>query len=252
MNWQDEGLVIGARRHGETSVILELMTKAHGRHLGLVRGGVGRALVGVLQPGNQVEATWRARLENHLGAYTVEPLRARAARLIDHAYALHGVTHLCALLRLLPERDPHTELFEMAEVIADQLDSLRLAPALMARFELALLAALGFGLDLDTCALTNSRDNLRYVSPKSGRAVSKEAGEPWRERLLLYPAFLREANFAPQSADDIAAAFRLTGHFLERDVLLPRGLAMPQARALYIGAAVGAKAPSSQADAGFA
>jgi DNA repair protein RecO (recombination protein O) len=252
MNWQDEGLVIGARRHGETSVILELMTKAHGRHLGLVRGGVGRALVGVLQPGNQVEATWRARLENHLGAYTVEPLRARAARLIDHAYALHGVTHLCALLRLLPERDPQGDLFDMAEVIADQLDSLRLAPELMARFELALLAALGFGLDLDRCALTDSRDNLCYVSPKSGRAVSKEAGEPWRERLLPYPAFLREANFAPQSADDIAAAFRLTGHFLARDVLSPRGVAMPQARALYIGAAVGAKRLSSEADAGRA
>jgi DNA repair protein RecO (recombination protein O) len=248
MNWQDEGLVLGARRHGETSVILELMTKAHGRHLGLVRGGVGRALVGVLQPGNQVEATWRARLENQLGAYTVEPLRARAARLIDHAYALHGVTHLCAMLRLLPERDPHGDLFEMAEVIADQLDSLRFAPTLMARFELALLAALGFGLDLDICALTGSREHLCYVSPKSGRAVSRDAGEPWRERLLPYPAFLREANFSSVSATDIAAAFRLTGHFLARHVFSPRGLIMPQARALYVEAATSAKAFSSHAD----
>jgi DNA repair protein RecO (recombination protein O) len=240
MNWEDVGLVIGARRHGETSVILELMTKAHGRHLGLVRGGAGRALTGVLQPGNQVEATWRARIENHLGAYTIEPLRARAARLIERAYALHGVSHLCALLRLLPERDPHGDLFDMAEVIADELDSLRLAPALMARFELVLLAALGFGLDLESCALTGSRNSLCYVSPKSGRAVSKEAGEPWRERLLAYPEFLRAAGYASASADDIAAAFRLTGHFLARDVFSPRGLVMPQARALYIAAVGGA------------
>jgi DNA repair protein RecO (recombination protein O) len=234
MHWQDEGLVIGARRHGETSVILELMTKVHGRHLGLVRGGASRSMVGVLQPGNQVEAIWRARLESHLGAYTIEPLRARAARLIDRSHALHGLAHLCAMLRLLPERDPHSDLFEMAQVIADHLDSPRFGAALMARFELSLLAALGFGLDLDACAITGAREELCYVSPKTGRAASRVAGDPWRERLLNYPPFLRSPDFGAPEPQDIADAFRLTGHFLERDVFAPRGSKLPQARGLYI------------------
>lgn len=236
MQWQDEGLVVGVKRHGETAVILELMTRAHGRHFGLVRGGGGRALRSVLQPGNSVEALWRARLESHLGAYTVEPLRSRAARLIDRAYALHGVAHLSALLRLLPERDPHAELFEMAEVIADRLDSLDLAPALMARFELALLAALGFGLDLESCALTGAQEELDYVSPKSGRAVSRTAGAPWREKLLPFPRFLREPATVRPDVAELSAAFRLTGHFLVRDVFAPRGVQIPPARALYVEA----------------
>jgi DNA repair protein RecO (recombination protein O) len=237
MDWRDEGLVIGVRRHGESAVILELMTKAHGRHLGLVRGGSGRALRSVLQVGNSVEAQWRARLEQHLGAFAIEPLRSRAARLIDRAFALHGVAHLGALLRLLPERDPQADLFEMAEVIADRLDSLDVAPALMARFELALLQALGFGLDLERCALTGASEDLAFVSPKTGRAVTREAGVPWRDRLLPYPAFLQDAARAPANPAELAAAFRLTGHFLDRDVFAPRGLAAPQARALYVGAA---------------
>jgi DNA repair protein RecO (recombination protein O) len=237
MDWRDEGLVIGVRRHGESAVILELMTRAHGRHLGLVRGGSGRTLRCVLQIGNSVEVSWRARLEQHLGAYAVEPLRSRAARLIDHAFALHGVAHLGALLRLLPERDPQGELFEMAEVIADRLDSLDLAPTLMARFELALLQALGFGLDLERCALTGATDDLAYVSPKTGRAVTRGAGAPWSDRLLPYPAFLQDAARAPADSSELAAAFRLTGHFLMRDVFTPRGLEAPQARSLYVGAA---------------
>lgn len=236
MQWQDEGLVIGARRHGETGVILELMTKAHGRHLGFVRGGGGRTLRSVLQPGNNVEAIWRARLEDHLGAYTVEPRRSRAARFIDRAYALHGVAWLCALLRLLPERDPAGDLFAMAETIAEELDSLDFAPALMARFELALLAALGFGLDLDACALTGAREDLCWVSPKSGRAVGRVAGEPWRDKLLRFPAVLQGAPVARPVPAELSDAFRLTGHFLARDVFSPRGVAVPQARALYIGA----------------
>lgn len=235
MDWQDEGLVIGVKRHGETSVILELMTRTHGRHLGLVRGGRSSALRPVLQPGNRVAASWRARLEDHLGMFVVEPLVARAARFLDRAPALHGVGTLCALLRLLPERDPHEELFEMADAIASGLATPDGAALIMARFELALLGALGFGLDLDCCALTGAREDLAYVSPKSGRAVSRAAGAPWRERLLPYPDFLRhEAQTA--SAEDVAAAFRLTGYFLGRDVLGPRGAPTPTARALYIAA----------------
>lgn len=235
MEWRDEGLVIGARKHGETSVILELMTRAHGRHLGMVRGGRSRAMRPVLQPGNLVSATWRARLEDHMGVFAVEPLASRAARLIDRGAALHGLAALAALLRLLPERDPHEELFEMADAIAGGLGAPDAAAPLMARFELALLGALGFGLDLEACAVTGARQDLAYVSPKSGRAVSRAAGAPWDGRLLPFPGFLQvESGGAP--VEEIVQAFRLTGYFLTRDVLGPRGADMPPSRALYIGA----------------
>lgn len=235
MDWRDDGLIIGARRHGETSVILELMTRAHGRHLGLVRGGRSRTLRPILQPGNLVVAHWRARLEDHLGAFAVEPLAARAAHFLDRAAALHGVASLCALLRLLPERDPHEELFEIADAIAARLGDAgdcEAAP-MMARFELALLGALGFGLDLNACALTGVQDDLAYVSPKSGRAVSRAAGAPWRDKLLPYPDFLQDERLAARHGD-LIAAFRLTGHFLTRDVLKPRGVALPASRELYV------------------
>lgn len=235
MEWQDEGLVIGARKHGETAVILELMTRAHGRHLGVVRGGRSKALRPVLQPGNLVSANWRARLEDHMGAYAVEPLANRAARYLDSAAALHGVALLATLLRLLPEREPLTQLFEMADDIASGLDRADAAAAMMARFELSLLAALGFGLDLDRCVLTGTREDLAYVSPKSGRAVNRDAGAPWRERLLPFPRFLHEEIETPR-IDEIDDAFRLTGYFLTRDVLGPRGAAMPASRALYLDA----------------
>jgi DNA repair protein RecO (recombination protein O) len=237
MQWRDEGFVTGVRRHGESSALLELMTRAYGRHLGLVRGGAGKAIRSALQPGNDVDALWRARLEDQLGIFVVEPLRARAASLIDHGHALHGVGHLCALLRLLPERDPHPEFYEMARAIADVLAVKDRAPALLAHFEIALLSALGFGLDLEACALTGARDDLAYVSPKSGRAVSREAGAPWRARLLPLPAFLSAAaTTSTPCAAEIAAAFRLTGHFLRRDVFDPRGATMPHARELYVRA----------------
>jgi len=235
MEWRDDGLVIGARKHGETSVILELMTRQRGRHLGVVRGGRSQAMRPVLQPGNLVVASWRARLEDHLGVFAIEPLESRAARFLDRSAALHGVAALAALLRLLPERDPHEELFEMADAIAAGLASAGSAAPAMARFELALLGALGFGLDLESCALTGARGDLVYVSPKSGRAVSREAGAPWRDRLLPYPAFLQEES-GPPSADDVISAFRLTGYFLTRDVLAPRGAAMPASRTLFIDA----------------
>jgi DNA repair protein RecO (recombination protein O) len=241
MDWRDEGLVIGLRRHGESAIILELMTREHGRHLGLVRGG-GRSLRGALQPGDCVAASWRARLEDQLGNYTIEPLRPRAARFLDHAFALRGVAYLCALLRLLPERDPHGDLFDMAEAIADHLHSRETAPPLMARFELEILSALGFGLDLDACALTGAREDLAYVSPKSGRAVTRDAGAPWRDRLLPFPQFLRATEFRAVERGDLAAAFRLTGHFLQRDVFAPRGGTTGDARAQYLAAAAKAAA----------
>ena len=235
MEWRDEGLVIGARRHGENAVILELMTRQRGRHLGLVRGGRSAAMRAALQPGNLVLAQWRARIEEHLGTFAIEPLDARAARFLDHGAALNGLATLAALLRLLPERDPHEELFELADEIVVRFAVRDVAGMALARFELALLGALGFGLDLEVCALTGAADDLAWVSPKSGRAVTRHAGAPWRERLLPYPGFLQN-NDAVASAEEIVGAFRLTGYFLSRHVFAPRGMSLPAARALYLEA----------------
>ena len=238
MEWRDEGIVIGVRRHGETSTILEAMTRAHGRHLGMVRGGRSPRLQSALQPGNSLGLVWRARLDEHLGAYVVEPLTMRAGRLIESGLALSGVVYLGALLRLLPERDPHESLFQALELIADRLDDVGLAPALIARFEAQVLAECGYALDLERCAATGAREDLTYVSPKSGRAVSAAAGAPWRERLLPLPAFLRPGVAAPApEAAEIADAFRLTGPFLARDLFAPRGLPLPDSRRAFLAAA---------------
>jgi DNA repair protein RecO (recombination protein O) len=235
MQWTDDGLILGVRRHGETSVVLELFTRAHGRHLGLVRGGRSSRLRAVLQPGNSVRATWRARLDDHLGAFTVEPVAARAGRIMARADALHGVGHLGGLLRLLPERDPHEALFETAEIVAEHLDDPDSAPALLVMLELALLSELGFGLDLAACAATGETHDLIYVSPKTGRAVGARAGGPYANKLFALPPFLiaRGANASP-TRDDVAAGFALTGHFLESRVWEPRGLRPPDSRAAYL------------------
>jgi DNA repair protein RecO (recombination protein O) len=235
MQWTDEGIVLGAKRHGESSAILELMTRGHGRHLGLVRGGAGSRLRPVLQPGNSVSATWRARLDEHLGIYTVEGLRLRTAAFLGAAHAVYGVTHLAVLTRLLPERDPHPAVYVMLEGILDGLDDLRRLGAQVARFELALLAELGFGLDLTQCAATGATSDLAYVSPKSGRAVSREAGEPWRDKLMPLPAFLAGDEAEP-SAADVGHGFAITGHFLSRHIFEPRGMTLPDARPQFIAA----------------
>lgn len=236
MDWTDEGIVLGARRHGEANAILEVMTRAHGRHLGLVRGGSGSRMRPVLQPGNVVRVTWRARLDEHLGHYTVEGLRLRAGEFMIAAHAAFGVTHLAALCRLLPERDPHEQVHDMLAAILDHLTDRALAAALIARFELQMLTEFGFGLDLDQCAATGATADLIYVSPKSGRAVSRSAGEPWRDRMLRLPAFLREEFESEPAASDLSDAFALTGFFLERHVLEPRGLPMHDARGSFIDA----------------
>src|SRR5437868_1102385 len=167
MDWTDEGIVLGVRRHGEANAILEVMTRAHGRHLGLVRGGAGSRMRPVLQPGNAVRTTWRARLDEHLGHYLVEGLRLRAASLLGASHAVYGVTHLAALCRLLPERDPHPEVYDALAAVLDRMEDRAAVAVLIARFELQLLAELGFGLDLRRCAATGHTADLAYVSPKS-------------------------------------------------------------------------------------
>lgn len=236
MEWRDDGIVIGARKHGETSVIVELMTRAHGRHLGLVRGGRGKRLSPVLQPGNSVDAVWRARIDEQLGTYTIEAGTARAGRIMASAAALLAITWLGAMLRCLPERDPHAGLFEALALVADHLDMPEIAPALMVRFELAMLGELGFSLDLSACAATGATQDLPWVSPRSGRAVSRAAGEPYRQRLLALPDFLRApGGQATPGAAEVAAGFALTGHFLNRNIFEPRGGGGAlQARAAYL------------------
>ena len=238
MHWTEDGLVLGVRKHGESSIVLELMTRAQGRHLGLVHGGRSRRLQPVLQPGNTVHATWRARLDEHLGAYTVEGGELRSARFIGSPLALYGLGAMGALLRLLPERDPHPALFDTAMVLVEHLDEPDLAPILFVRFEVAVLAEFGFGLDLATCAATGRPGDLAYVSPKSGRAVSADAGEPYKDKLLSLPAFLRgEAVLDPPGPAEIRAGFALTDYFLRLRVFEPRGLALPEERARFVALA---------------
>jgi len=233
MEWRDDGLIIGTRDHGETSMIIEAMTRAHGRHFGLVRGGRSKRLRPLLQPGTYAEFVWRARLDEHLGTFAVEPVKLRTASMMASAEALHAICLIAALLRLAAERDPHPELFELAARIAGSIDKPERLPPLIVHFEAEILAKMGFGLDLSRCAATGVSDNLHYVSPKSGRAVSKAAGEPYRLRLLPLPAFLRgEAENPPPG--DIWAGFKLTGFFLMRDLFGPLGKTLPEARGAYL------------------
>jgi DNA repair protein RecO (recombination protein O) len=230
MEWSDEGVVLSVRPHGETAAVLDLFTRAHGRHLGLVHGGRSRRLRPVLQTGNHVDATWKARLADNLGHFTVELRRGFAAPLMEDAAALAAMTSMAALARLLPERDPHPNLFEITLFVLGYLDDRAVWPALVVRWELALLEELGFGLDLRRCAATGGKDNLIYVSPKSGRAVSAEAGAPYKERLLALPGFLLAGPAGAVGREEILAGFALTGHFLEARALAPLGLQMPEAR----------------------
>lgn len=236
MEWRDVGFVIGVRRHGETSAIVEVMTRGHGRHLGLVRGGRSRKMQPMLQPGNRLDLVWRARLDEHMGTFQAEPLELNAARLFDTATAVYGLQTIAAHLRLLPERDPHPALYETLALVLSHLEDSRSAGELVVRFELMLLDELGFGLDLTCCAATGSREDLVYVSPKSGRAVSAEAGRPWHDQMLPLPAFLDRRQGANADLAAYEQAYRLTGFFLGRHVYEPRGISPPEARAGFVAA----------------
>jgi DNA repair protein RecO (recombination protein O) len=234
MQWTSEGLIIGVRRHGETSVIVEVMVARHGRTLGLVRGGRSRKLSATLQPGNTVQVTWRARLEEHLGTFGVELIDARAAELITDRVRLYACQLICDHIRLLPERDPHDRLLGLAVDTLDDGKSHLALGAELARFELDLLDELGFGLDLSTCAVTGLTTDLTHVSPKTGRAVSREAAKPYAGRLLELPPFL--VSDAEPTVADVMHAFRLTGHFLHMHVWEPRQIEAPSIRDALIDA----------------
>ncbi len=219
MDWQDDGFVLAARRHGESDAILTLLTRDHGRHLGIVKGGSGKRQRAVVEIGNRVTADWHARLSEHLGRFSVELAAPHAALCLDDPARLAALSSACATLdAALPEREPHPEVFDEFATLAAALSERRPDwPADFVRWEARLLTALGFGLDLTQCALTGETEGLAYVSPKTGRAVTAEAAGLHKDRLLALPAFLLHADTSA-GRDDLIAGLRLTGYFLERHV----------------------------------
>lgn len=230
MEWRDEGIILAVRTHGETSAIAEIFSAEHGRCMGMVRGGRSRHMRPVLQAGNLVSLVWRARLEEHLGNFTLEPVSLRAGFIIENALRLTGLGSLTALAQVLPEREPHPKLYEAMRIVLEAIDHDELWPALMVRWEMGLLDELGFGLDLSKCASTGQADELVYVSPKTGKAVSRDAGKPYHTRLFGLPDFLKGGGAAtPQQVQE---GMKLTGYFLERHVFDPRNATLPQARVM--------------------
>jgi len=228
MHWSDEGIVLSARPHGESGAILQLLTRAHGRHAGLVRGGQGKRARGILQPGNLVAAEWSGRLAEHLGTYVCEPVTAYAARVLDDAERLAALSAAASVCEgALPEREPHAACFEGLRALLEELPGGHWAEVYV-HWELAFLAELGFGLDLAKCAAGGANDQLAYVSPKSGRAVSLAAGEPYREKLLVLPGFL--AGRGGGGPNEVGQGLALTGFFLERFVFAPHHKPLPAAR----------------------
>jgi len=228
VEWREQAIILGAKRHGETSAIVEVLTREHGRHAGLVRSGRSRRMRPVLQQGNIVEVTWRARLEEHLGSFLIEPVQHKAALVMDEPMRLAGLTSLTALCAFLPEREAHSALYDAAMLILANIEDDEVWPPLLVRWEAGLLDALGFGIDLSRCAATGQTADLVYVSPKSGRAVSAGAGEPYKARLLALPGFLLGSGQA--GTPDVIDGFSLTGFFLHRHLAGPRGVELPDAR----------------------
>lgn len=232
IDWRDDGLVIAVRPHGETSAILEVFTPGHGRHLGVVRGGTSRRMAPVLQPGSLVRLEWRARLQDHIGSFGVEPLQSRAHLMADRL-ALAGLNSICALLRAaLPEREAFPALYAVTESLLSQIGARGWTSEYL-RWELRLLEEIGFGLDLATCAVTGASERLAYVSPKTGRAVSVEGAGVWADRLFPLPDGLMRTQ--PLSADAVKQGLRLTGHFLDRGLRpVLQDHPLPEARARLV------------------
>jgi DNA repair protein RecO (recombination protein O) len=235
MEWRDEGTLISVRPQGESSAIVEVFTAAHGRHAGVVRGGAGRRMAAVLQPGTQLAVVWRARLDDHLGTFTVEPLRSRAA-LMEDRLALLGLGAICAMLRhALPEREPNLRLWQATMALLAALEAGADWPVDYLRWELLLLEEIGFGLDLGVCAVTGMREDLVFVSPKTGRAVSRAGAGAWAARLFPLPSCMMGQGGG--AVAEVMQGLAITGHFLEREwqaTLNRRGL--PEARARLLAA----------------
>ncbi len=229
MEWRSEGAILSMRPHGESAAIIEVFTALKGRHSGVVRGGASRRMAAHLQPGSQVDVTWRARLGEHIGGFGAEPVRARAGILGD-SLALAGLNAICALLHVaLPEREAMGAFYDRTISLLDALEAGADWPCDYLRWEQALLEALGYGLDLTRCAVTGGREDLAFVSPKSGRAVSRAAAGPWEGRLLPLPAMM--LGQGPADDREVLQGLAITGHFLARGLeAVLNGRPLPEAR----------------------
>jgi DNA repair protein RecO (recombination protein O) len=233
MEWNDDAIVLSSRAHGENGAILDLLTRDHGRHAGLVRGGASRRIKPSLQPGNSVHVQWRARLQEHLGSYTCELARARAGELMDSRDDLAGLNAFTAMtIAAMPEREAHAPVFRGGEVLLDAMMAGDAAHwlALYVRWEVGLLDELGFGLDFSECAATGVKYDLAYISPRTGRAVSRDGAGVYASRLFELPKFLVDAGTGAPSAEEVVAGLALTGYFLLERVLEPHGKELPPAR----------------------
>jgi DNA repair protein RecO (recombination protein O) len=234
MEWDDDAFVLSARVHGETGAIVDLLTAEHGRHAAHVAGGASRRMKPFLQAGARVIVHYRSRLSEQLGSASLEPVGEGPSSLFDDALALMGLTAAAAVAAgALPEREPHPGAFLGLEAFIAALAAVQDWPAVYVRFEAGLLQDLGFGLDLTRCAATGALDDLIYVSPRTGRAVSAAAGEPYKDKLLPLPPFMLGAQ-AGLGAGDIDAGLNLTGHFLEQFVFGPLNRPLPPARVWMI------------------
>ena len=235
MEWRDQGILLSSRTHGETSAIIEVFTPARGRHAGVVRGGASRKLAPILQPGAQLDVTWRARLEDHIGTCTVELLRSRAATSMGDRLSLAGLNAVIALLLFcLPEREAHERLYRKTEALLDLLGQGDVWPLAYLQWEMVLLDDMGFGLDLSECAVLGAGANdLYYVSPKTGRAVSRAGAGDWADRLLPLPPCLLGHGSAPDK--EVVEALNVTGYFLQHRLAPELGhKPLPEARARFV------------------
>lgn len=234
MEWRGQGILLSSRRHGESSVIIDVFTPEQGRHAGVVRGGTSRKIAPILQAGAQLDVRWRARLEDHIGTFQVELLRSRAAAVMSGRLALAGLNAVTSLLAFaLPERESHLALYGESERLLDLLGQDEIWPLAYLRWELRLLEETGFGLDLSCCAVTGAQEGLAYVSPKSGRAVSRAGAGDWADRLLPLPLCLLGEGDAADG--EIAQALDVTGYFLQNKLAPALGhKPVPEARARFI------------------
>jgi DNA repair protein RecO (recombination protein O) len=230
MEFQDEAFVLSARSHGDTGVVVELLTQAHGRRAAYVAGGASRRMKPFLQAGARVEAAFRSRTSDQLGSARLEPIGEGPSVLFDDPLALAGLNAAAAVAQgALPEREPHPGAFLAFEALMSAFAIPSVWPAVFVRFEAGLLEDLGFGLDLAACAVTGSTDDLVWVSPRTGRAVSRSAGAPYAEKLLVLPPFMLGAQ-AGLAEGDVRAGLDLTGHFMEAFVFHPHNRPLPPAR----------------------
>ena len=234
MEWREEGILLAVRRHGESAAIVDVLTENHGRHAGVVRGGAGRKLSPILQPGAQLDLTWRARLEDHLGAFTVEPIKSRAAQIMENRETLAAANAVAALLTFaLPEREAHPALYRRTLALFDMIGDGPVWTLAYLRWELALLDDLGFGLDLSACAVNGEANDLSFVSPKTGRAVSRAGAGEWADRLLPLPPSLLGQGAGER--DDVLEGLRVTGHFLTEHLAPSLGdKPLPAARQRFV------------------